>query len=1836
MKTKGWLMFLSLHFLVWANHLVAQTTAGNQLVINVPISGTATEHALLTLPDDYGTTTGNYPLLVFLHGVGEAGNNFATLYTSTGSGGPAYFIAQNQWPTSFTNPADGKAYKFIVVCPQAPTFSTSGPQLDFVVKWLVANYRVDITRLYLTGLSAGGAGIFDYVTHTGVNPTYKPAAFVPMSMDEGVPQQAMENTVVADSDRAWGFGSETDILGINTHIFIMGAYGGNGGSIVGLGYLGRFTDFTGGHCCWNQFYNPAYTENINGQVMNIYQWMLMYTRGAAVPPPPPPPTPPTANAGVDQSVTLPVSTVSLDGSGSKAATGNTISSYGWSQLTGPTGDAITAPAGVSTTVTALVQGVYEFQLTVTDNLGSLTKDTIQVTVNAAAPPAAPTANAGVDQSITLPLDSASLDGSASKAATGNSISTYSWVLISGPAGDALTTPALSTTMVTDMVQGVYQFQLTVTDNLGNSSKDTVQVTVNAAVPPPPPPTPPTANAGVDQAITLPVSTITLDGSGSKAATGNSISSYGWAQISGPSGDAITTPATVSTTVTALVQGVYQFQLTVTDNLGTITKDTIQVTVNAAVPVIPPTVVAGANQVLTLPVSIATLDGSGSTAAAGNTIVSFSWVQLSGPSGAILSSPGQAVTPVLALGQGVYKFQLTVTDDKGSSAQGTVQITVNAAPTGPVPPGGGKNIVKVGCGEYFTSYVTDENKIYATLWNGATNSNQFLPFPLANIVDVDGAQYTNICRSSAGNVYVIRKALVGGGPDIVNFTTDAYGNPFTGNSKAYGWFKSYLTIKNDSIYYFGEDQLNINGGVAITAPIRLNQPPGRKVVKIVVQDVTADITALLTIMCSDGTVWQYNRGSATPVQIVLPAAATDITSIGRACYVVETATDLLAWGPYASYLGLPNYTTTPTSILSKWTAVGLKWPLKQIVGNWNTLHIIDANNNLFGTGDNMEGEVGNGVMYSNWKNYVYAGSPSPYAWSWIKFSLMQTPVQIPGKFTNLCGSNSIAFFFFVQDECMGNWYSWGRNKEYALGNGLRISNDDIYADWRCVPAPTLVHPSTQVWPADALFDPNANQAPNANAGVGQCVNINMANLSAALSFQDGGTISSYSWSQVSGPTGAVITTPGSVNTTVTGLVTGLYTFRVTVKNNFGMVSTDDVLINVNATPNIPPVANGGGNQTITLPVNTVTLSGSGTDADGTVASFLWTKVSGPSQFAIISSGTATTDITNLVQGVYTFQLTVTDNLGASGTTTVTVTVLPAPIVPGPPVVSAGVDQVITLPANSTTLTGTASETNGTITTYQWVQLSGPAASGIGTPGQVSTGISGLVQGVYTFQLTITDNSGVKASDVVKVTVNPASPVPGLPVVSAGTNQTITLPVNTATLTATASEVSGTIVTYQWVQVSGPTASVIGTPGQASTGVSGLVQGVYSYQITVIDNSNVQATDVVKVTVNPASIVAGPPSANAGVDQTITLPVNNVILTGIGTETNGTIVTYQWVQLSGPAASLINAPDQSQVTVGSMVQGTYNFQLTVTDNSGVKATATVKVIVNPAPVPPPPPNIPPVADAGPDMSVTSTAAVMLDGSNSYDPDGSIAIYSWMQISGAGGVTITNANTATPNLYGLQPGVYSFELTVTDGSGATATDDVTITVTLGQPGTGPVAIAGNDTTVTYPIGNVAILNGSASYDGGGRLTGYSWKQISGPGAATMADKAAMVTDVQGLVPGSYTFQLTVTDNNNLTSSKTVTVHVTSNLRVGGPGNNLHLYPNPVLQGQDFTIDGDASRSGGIKFAIVDIRGRVLQTVELISQATSFTQTFSTSGLGKGAYILLVQFANSGKPVALKFIVD
>ena len=93
-----------------------------------------------------------------------------------------------------------------------------------------------------------------------------------------------------------------------------------------------------------------------------------------------------------------------------------------------------------------------------------------------------------------------------------------------------------------------------------------------------------------------------------------------------------------------------------------------------------------------------------------------------------------------------------------------------------------------------------------------------------------------------------------------------------------------------------------------------------------------------------------------------------------------------------------------------------------------------------------------------------------------------------------------------------------------------------------------------------------------------------------------------------------------------------------------------------------------------------------------------------------------------------------------------------------------------------------------------------------------------------------------------------------------------------------------------------------------------------------------------------------------------------------------------------------------------------------------------------------NLPPVADAGSDQSVSGGSRVTLDGSGSSDPDGVVASYAWAHVSG--GRRTLNLRDADQAVARVRvPRVrrevaFVFELTVTDNNGATSTDTVTVT--------------------------------------------------------------------------------------------------------------------------------------------------------------------------------------------------
>ena len=195
---------------------------------------------------------------------------------------------------------------------------------------------------------------------------------------------------------------------------------------------------------------------------------------------------------------------------------------------------------------------------------------------------------------------------------------------------------------------------------------------------------------------------------------------------------------------------------------------------------------------------------------------------------------------------------------------------------------------------------------------------------------------------------------------------------------------------------------------------------------------------------------------------------------------------------------------------------------------------------------------------------------------------------------------------------------------------------------------------------------------------------------------------------------------------------------------------------------------------------------------------------------------------------------------------------------------------------------------------------------------------------------------------------------------------------------------------------------------------------------------------------------PPVANAGTDQQISDIDNDgselVSYDGSASfDPDGTIVSWNWRVL--PTGNQLNNAQSFTVRQSN---GTYTVELTVTDDQGATATDIVIVSIDAVTPPPPPANEPPIAVAGADQSVTDTdndglGSVLLNGTGSTDPDGSIVSYEWSE----GGSVI---GTSSSQGAAFSVGIHTVTLTVTDDAGATATDTLQVIVEAGTPAPDP----------------------------------------------------------------------------------------------------------------------------------------------------------------------------------------
>jgi hypothetical protein len=641
--------------------------------------------------------------IVFFPGIGQMDGNVADLAVN----GPHYLINNGLWDGSV--PLGNGVHHPFIISLQPPASGYPATEVLPKIQAILARYRIKRKSFYFTGLSMGGWQANEFVTYYATPGDHSYGNMVRAivnlegvepSDSAGIYQSGSYPTKMGHWAAACG-GRELWVEGSQDWRDMLAGAQNMMDSVAGSATYFMVTYGGGAHCCWNSEYDTATkwtmpsNSNISQiagqpQAMNVWQWLLRQgdtsmPAGKSVSA-----TPPTVSAGVAQTVTLPVDSVTLSGTAT-ANGGATISGSLWTQVSGPntaTIGALATPlvkAGASAAdtsltvlapVSGLVAGTYVFELTVQASNGLSSTSTVTVVVKAPVVTAPPTVSAGKGQAITLPTSSVTLVGSAS-GNDGATIKTLNWVQESGPVMATIVSPSTTTTTVTGMTTaGTYIFVLFATDDNGSSAYGSMTVWVSAASAG----VAPTVSAGKGQAISLPISSVTLNGTAS-GNDGATIKTVNWVQESGPVTATIVSPSSTTTTVTGMTTaGTYIFVLFATDDNGLSAYGSMTVWVSAEPAGVAPTVSAGKGQAITLPTSSTTLNGSAS-GNDGATIKTLNWVQESGPVTATIAAPSSATTTVTGMTTaGSYIFVLFATDDNGMSAYGSMTVTVNATST----------------------------------------------------------------------------------------------------------------------------------------------------------------------------------------------------------------------------------------------------------------------------------------------------------------------------------------------------------------------------------------------------------------------------------------------------------------------------------------------------------------------------------------------------------------------------------------------------------------------------------------------------------------------------------------------------------------------------------------------------------------------------------------------------------------------------------------------------------------------------------------------------------------------------------------------------------------------------------------------------------------------------------------------------------------------------------------------------------------------------------------------------------------------------------------------------
>ena len=1517
--------------------------------------------------------------------------------------------------------------------------------------------------------------------------------------------------------------------------------------------------------------------------------------------------PPVVNAGPNQTITLPVNFVALNGTATDDGQPAGVLNIFWSEVSGPAPVTFSSSFAAITQATFSAAGTYVLRLTANDTQLSSSSQVI-VTVLPQAVNQPPVVTAGPSFGITLPVNTATLNGSATDDGLPNGTLTVQWSELQGPASVIFSSPSAPVTQATFFAPGSYLLQLSASDGVFTSTSQTTIVVfpsnngVNQA---------PVVDAGPDQIVVLP-NQATLNGSAvdDGLPTGSTLTVL-WQQISGPGTVTFAPPSSAQTTANFSQPGTYVLQLSATDGQLLSTANVTVHVFNLG----PTRTNKGMDFWLAFP-------GNVPPPAQGPQLITMFIASESNTSGTF-SIPGLGISQnfTVAAGQTTainvpLNAQLESTDaveNKGIHITAQNEVAVYGLSAGfattdaylglPVSMLGTEYIV-LGYrsspspnGFGFTPSQTDVVAAYdgttVTITPSTDTPGRKAGVPYSIVLN-QGSVYqlrANIASTDlSGSVITSDKPVsVFGGEECVfihGFFCDYIVEQLPPVS---AWGTAFVTmpfsgLPNGDTFRFLASQDNTTVKLSNGEQILLNRGEFSEQIIVGPSSITSDKPILVAQYENAG---QFNNNDNSDPNMMLvppfeqfsgdaivmaPGAAFSTDAGGFTPNFVNVFADLSSGGSVqidGTPIPASAFTTIDDTHFSG-ASVQVSTGSHRLTGN------IPFAADSYGYAKEDSYGYGSGVALSSAPDAAL--SIEPKTTSLATGSQRCTTALVTSLFGEPVGGIAVTFNAFGANTASGQVHTDNFGEATFCYTGAQPGTDTISAH-----VATLADTAAATWTAGA-----GNVAPFVDAGPAQTITLPQTAILRGVVAHDqlpaGGGLT-VSWQQVSGPAQAVFSNATSAETNSSFTTPGTYVMQLTASDS-AFSSSSNVTITVLAHPaNQAPVVSAGPNITLDFVKNAsgkIHLVGTASD-DGipSKAKLItqWSVVSGPNPVLFSSPTSVETDATFTSSGAadtYVLRLTADDS-ELQSTSDVTITLIPSNRAPS---VSIGNPSPtsLTLPANTVSLTPTVTDDGlpaGVPLTFQWSVTFGSSPVVFSNPTSQNTTATFSAAGTYNLMLSVSDSEFTSTAGV-QIVVNPAN---APPVVSVPSSATITLP-GTLTVTASATDdgiPAGSTLAFQWAQTSGPAPVTFSAPTSLTTTVTFTQAGNYQLAITAND-SQLTTTRIINVTVNPQN---QPPVVFPGPDQTLSLPTTTITIAGTVTDDGlpaGVPLSIQWSEVSGPAAVTFTAPTSATTNAVFSTAGNYVLQLSASD-SQFTASRTMNVTVFAAPQ-----NQPPTVSAGPNQTVTipsltSPAQAFLNASLHDDglPAGKPLTVSWSQVSGPAAATFVSPTSQQTFVRFTVAGVYVLRITASDTQ-LTSTSDVQITVNppINQP---PVFSNFVSPVITLPTNTTSFSTATVTDDGlpvGAPVT-VLLTQTDGPAPIQFADPTNLHTQMTFSAPGRYDVRITATDT-QLTSTTTLAVIVNQGNTapvINGPAGYTVVQPANTLTFTN-TVTDDGQPAG------------------------------------------------------------